>query len=227
MDCDRDRRLDLGASTGSSRRGSQSNFQRRSFRLGGRRDLARGQSVAPLPWGSNAVLLALDTTSLGQPTGGAAPAGADHRSREVHRRRHFAGSTAGRTGRRDRGSPDHPKRDTVLAAVKAWPGGAGARRTVGATAILDGGCARRHWARAGRDEETVLRSNQETDQKEVGERRFNSRLTQHRAGASTASKPACRPHHEADNGARAERTETDVSAHGPRPCLDNRDSSPD
>jgi hypothetical protein len=39
------------------------------------------------------------------------------------------------TGRRDRGSPDHPKRDTVLAAVKAWPGGAGARRTVGATAI--------------------------------------------------------------------------------------------
>jgi hypothetical protein len=49
--------------------------------------------------------------------------------------------------------PDPPKRDTVLAAVKdasrrlrRWPKGA----------ILDCGCARRHWANAGRDEETAL-----------------------------------------------------------------------
>ena len=33
----------------------------------------------------------------------------------------------------------------------------------GATASRDGACARRHGAWAGRDEETVLRSNQETD----------------------------------------------------------------
>jgi hypothetical protein len=32
------------------------------------------------------------------------------------------------------------------------------------SAILDGVCARRHSARAGRDEETALRSNKETDQ---------------------------------------------------------------
>lgn len=49
--------------------------------------------------------------------------------------------------------PNPRKRDTVLAAVKdasrrlwRWPKGA----------ILDGGCARCHWANAGRDEETAL-----------------------------------------------------------------------
>jgi hypothetical protein len=49
--------------------------------------------------------------------------------------------------------PDPRKRDTVLAAVKdasrrlrRWP----------KRAILDCGCARRHWANAGRDEETAL-----------------------------------------------------------------------
>ena len=53
-------------------------------------------------------------------------------------------------GRRSH-SPDHPQRDTVLAAVKAWPGDAVARRIAAATAILDGVCARRHkiWGRSG------------------------------------------------------------------------------
>jgi len=52
-----------------------------------------------------------------------------------------------------RWGPDPRKRDTVLAAVKdasrrlrRWPKGA----------ILDCGCARCHWANAGRDEETAL-----------------------------------------------------------------------
>jgi hypothetical protein len=56
------------------------------------------------------------------------------------------------------------QRDTVLAAVKAWPGDDGVRGTCTATAILDGACARRHSGTAGRDEETALRSNKETDQ---------------------------------------------------------------
>jgi hypothetical protein len=43
--------------------------------------------------------------------------------------------------------PAPPKRDAVLAAVKAGPGDCGARGTGTATTILDGGCARRHWAR--------------------------------------------------------------------------------
>ena len=58
--------------------------------------------------------------------------------------------------------PDQRKRDTVLAAVKdatrrlrRWP-----------AAILDSVCARRHWTDAGRDEETALGSNKETDQKD-------------------------------------------------------------
>src|ERR1700688_1557825 len=98
-----------------------------------------------------------------------------------------------RARRRDRAAPDHPKRDTVLAAVKdaarrlrRWP-----------AAILDSGCARRHWPRAGRDEETALGSNKETDQKD-GEYRTNRNLNRHRAGASTASKPAPRIATEAD-----------------------------
>ena len=66
-----------------------------------------------------------------------------------------------RPGGRDRAGPNSPQRDTVLAAVKdaarrlrRWP-----------SAILDGVCARRHSARAGRDEETALRSNKETDRR--------------------------------------------------------------
>src|SRR6516165_4403721 len=72
-----------------------------------------------------------------------------------------------RAGRADNGGPDLRKRDTVLAAVKAWPvqGRACGKRS--ATAILDCGCARRHWASAGRDEETALRSNKETDPQEA------------------------------------------------------------
>jgi hypothetical protein len=65
-------------------------------------------------------------------------------------------------GRPDRGQPD-----AVLTAVKAPPGSG---RTCGervATVGLDGGCARRPGARAGRDGETDLRSNKETDKKEA------------------------------------------------------------
>jgi hypothetical protein len=81
----------------------------------------------------------------------------------------------------------------VLAAVKAWPGEAGAREAHTATAILDGVCARRHWEWAGRDEETALGSNKETDQKDKdGGYRTSRNLIRHRAGASTASKPAMR-----------------------------------
>ena len=50
--------------------------------------------------------------------------------------------------RKSRHGPDAPKRDTVLAAVKAWPGNPGASRTVTVPAILDGGCARRHFGTA-------------------------------------------------------------------------------
>jgi len=57
------------------------------------------------------------------------------------------------------------QRDTVLATVKdatrrpwRWP----------KRAILDGVCARCHWARAGRDGETAIRSNKETDQTKKG-----------------------------------------------------------
>ena len=59
----------------------------------------------------------------------------------------------------------------------------------GATASLDGGCARRHVARAGRDEETVPRSNQETDTRQQRDRR-HTLTSPTPAGASTASKPA-------------------------------------
>jgi hypothetical protein len=51
-----------------------------------------------------------------------------------------------RARRSDRPAADHSKRDTVLAAVKAWPVGCGVRSTGGATAILDRGCVRRHCA---------------------------------------------------------------------------------
>jgi hypothetical protein len=56
------------------------------------------------------------------------------------------------------------QRDTVLAAVKAWPADDGACVTDTAAAILDRGCARCHSGTAGRDEETALRSNKETEQ---------------------------------------------------------------
>src|SRR5260370_2276878 len=46
-------------------------------------------------------------------------------------------------------------------AFKRWSGGG-----VRATAILDGGCARCHWAQAGRDGETALRSNKEPGPKD-------------------------------------------------------------
>ena len=54
----------------------------------------------------------------------------------------------------------------MLAAVKAWAGDAGASGSTGATPSLDGVCARRHRRAAGRDEETALRSNKETDRKD-------------------------------------------------------------
>jgi hypothetical protein len=82
-----------------------------------------------------------------------------------------------RAGRGDVRGPDLRKRDTVLAAVKAWPAQGGACGKPSATAILDCGCARCHWADAGRDEETALRSNKETDLKEAGERGFSRCLT--------------------------------------------------
>ena len=90
----------------------------------------------------------------------------------------------------NRGSPDAPKRDTVLAAVKAWPGNheTGASRTVTVPAILDAGCARRHFGCAGRDEETAARSNQDTARQQDRDRR-NLLRSPTPAGASTASKP--------------------------------------
>jgi hypothetical protein len=62
--------------------------------------------------------------------------------------------------------PDRVKRAVVLGAVKVWPGQGGACAKVGATANLDGSCARRRERRAHRDEETALRSNKETDEGE-------------------------------------------------------------
>ncbi len=73
----------------------------------------------------------------------------------------------GGQGRGD-GGPVLHKRDTVLAAVKD---AARRRRRWPKRAILDRGCARCHWATAGRDGETALRSNKETDLKEARERR--------------------------------------------------------
>ena len=60
--------------------------------------------------------------------------------------------------------PDLLQHDSVLDVVKAWPIEAGAWSTSSATASLDDVCARRHGAMAGRDEETVPRSNKETDE---------------------------------------------------------------
>ena len=99
-----------------------------------------------------------------------------------------------RAGRSDRIGPDHPKRDTVLAAVKD----AARRRSRWPAAILDRGCARCHSAQAGRDEETVLGSNKETDQQERAPDARDLSLNPFRAGASTASKPAAASQPEAD-----------------------------
>ena len=120
------------------------------------------------------------------PTRGAAAAAAEPGARPLRQGprqgarisgRHARGvprpATAGalqRRGRRARRGPDHCQRDTVLAAVKAWPGEGRAWGSDGATASLDRVCARRPWGKAGRDEETALRSNQETDQNESGKR---------------------------------------------------------
>ena len=49
-------------------------------------------------------------------------------------------------------------------AVKVWPGNGGACRKIGVAANLDRFCARRRKRSAGRDEETALRSNKETDE---------------------------------------------------------------
>src|ERR1700759_3724263 len=51
-------------STRTIRRGTRSNFQSRSFLLGGRRGLERHQSMAPLSWVSCFVLRTLDTAPI-------------------------------------------------------------------------------------------------------------------------------------------------------------------
>jgi hypothetical protein len=61
--------------------------------------------------------------------------------------------------------PDRVNRAVVLGAVKVWPGKGRACRKAGATANLDSSCARRPERSAGRDEETGLRSNKETDER--------------------------------------------------------------
>jgi hypothetical protein len=65
MDCNRGGCPDLGGtSIRTIRRSSPSNFQSRAFLLGGRRGLARDQSMAPLSWDSCVVLRALDTAPI-------------------------------------------------------------------------------------------------------------------------------------------------------------------
>src|ERR1700680_4399896 len=71
--------------------------------------------------------------------------------------------------------PDLLQHDGVVAVVKAWPIEAGAWSTSAATASLDDVCARRHGAMAGRDEETVPRSNKETDEAWKTQRRLTRR----------------------------------------------------
>ena len=65
MGCHRGERLDLGLAPPRSFKDCPRNYcQRRSFRLGDRRGLARGQSVSPLSRGSRVVLCARDIPSL-------------------------------------------------------------------------------------------------------------------------------------------------------------------
>ena len=94
-----------------------------------------------------------------------------------------------RARRRDRRGPDHPERDTVLAAVKD----ATRRRWRWPAAILDGGCATSS-ATTGRDEETASGPNS-LEARKKNSRSGSSDLdcTPFRAGASTASKPAAVP----------------------------------
>ena len=77
----------------------------------------------------------------------------------------------------------------MLAAVKEWPGGGGVGGEGAATAILDGVCARRHGASAGRDEETVLRSNKETDQEGTAGERAYWNASRQRADCGTQGVP--------------------------------------
>src|SRR3984957_19296956 len=69
------------------------------------------------------------------------------------------------------------QRDTVLAAVKAWPAEGGACVTDTAAAILDRGCARCHSATAGRDEETALSRTKKLDQERKKAKRRSTTST--------------------------------------------------
>ncbi len=102
-------------------------------------------------------------------------------------------------GEQTTAAPTCASNDTVLAAVKAWPvqGRACGKRS--ATAILDCGCARRHWANAGRDEETTLRSNKEADLKQAGKPGSSCDLSQHQAGRPTLPNRRGHLNPEADN----------------------------
>src|SRR5262245_20609607 len=72
-------------------------------------------------------------------------------------------SSASKPMRQRRNLPD-PR--AVLGPVKAWPGNAGARRKTSATVSLDGPCARRVCAPAGRDEGTAARHGQRNSAKQ-------------------------------------------------------------
>ena len=100
---------------------------------------------------------------LSRDTGGVSRAAAD---RALRRR-------GGGASRPDRGQPD-----AVLATVKAWPGGGRVCGERVATASLDGACARRPGACAGRDEETALGSNKETDWKRTEAHQVSPSLMQ-------------------------------------------------
>ena len=82
----------------------------------------------------------------GRDRSGTAPAGALHQPRRAHPRR-----------------PDRRQSGSGLGAVKAWPASGGASLEVGATASLDRASTRRPCRGAGRDGETGIRSNKETD----------------------------------------------------------------
>ena len=104
-----------------------------------------------------------------------------------------------RSGRGDIRGPDLRKRDTMLAAVKAWPVEGRARGKRSATAIPDCGCARCHWANAGRDEETALRSNKETDLKEAGKHSVSCDLSDTKPGRPPLPNRCGQLNPEADN----------------------------
>jgi hypothetical protein len=62
--------------------------------------------------------------------------------------------------------PDLLDPRAMLGTVKAWPGNAGASGKLSATASLDGPCARRTSAPAGRDEGTAARREQRNSTKQ-------------------------------------------------------------